>query len=179
MDVVIRAAPTVLIPRFIRLRDAPRYLGMDKNRFNREVRPLVPVIRIGSQGIAFDRIDLDAWADQHKSRNGRPAAERSKPWDETSTDECQDSSSVAESGISTKSYTARAFAKALARAISSALAQQGNTEDLPEHPVARVSFQQCESLFLGLGQALLVDHVNQGTQLMGTQRAHATPAGCL
>jgi hypothetical protein len=26
-------------PRFIRLRDAPRYLGMDKNRFNREVRP--------------------------------------------------------------------------------------------------------------------------------------------
>jgi predicted DNA-binding transcriptional regulator AlpA len=74
MDVVTRAAPTVLIPRFIRLRDAPRYLGMDKNRFNREVRPHVPVIRIGEQGIAFDRVDLDAWADQHKSRNGRPAA---------------------------------------------------------------------------------------------------------
>src|SRR5581483_5148537 len=33
MDVVTRAAPTALIPRFIRLRDAPRYLGMDKNRF--------------------------------------------------------------------------------------------------------------------------------------------------
>lgn len=28
-----------LAPRFIRLRDAPHYLGMDKNRFNREVRP--------------------------------------------------------------------------------------------------------------------------------------------
>jgi hypothetical protein len=117
-DVVTLAAPTALIPRFIRLRDAPRYLGMDKNRFNSEVRPHVPVIRIGRQGIAFDRIDLDAWADEHKSRNGRPAAERSKPWDETSTDECQDSSSVAESGTSTKSYTARAFAKALAQAIS-------------------------------------------------------------
>jgi hypothetical protein len=85
---------------------------MDKNRFNREVRPHVPAIRIGTQGIVFDRIDLDAWADQHKSRNGRPAAEKSKPLDETSTDECQDSSSVAEFGTSTKSYTARALAKA-------------------------------------------------------------------
>src|ERR1700761_1981252 len=44
--------------------------------------------------------------------------QKGKPWDETSTDECQDSSSVAESGTSTKSYTARAFAKALAQAIS-------------------------------------------------------------
>ena len=26
-------------PRLIRLRDAPAYLGMDRNRFNREVRP--------------------------------------------------------------------------------------------------------------------------------------------
>jgi hypothetical protein len=25
-------------PHFIRLRDAPRFFGMDKNRFNREVR---------------------------------------------------------------------------------------------------------------------------------------------
>ncbi len=49
-----------IVPRFIRLRDAPRYLGMDKNRFNREVRPRVTVIRIGTQGIAFDRLDLDA-----------------------------------------------------------------------------------------------------------------------
>ncbi|WP_244887552.1 hypothetical protein [Rickettsiella grylli] len=26
-------------PRLIRLRDAPNYLGMDRNRFNNEVRP--------------------------------------------------------------------------------------------------------------------------------------------
>jgi hypothetical protein len=64
-----------IVPCFIRLRDAPRYLGMEKNRFNRDVRPRVTSIRIGSQGIAFDRIDLDAWADQHKSRNGCPAAQ--------------------------------------------------------------------------------------------------------
>src|SRR5450755_5098099 len=64
-----------ILPRFIRLRDAPTYLGMDKNRFNREVRPLVAVIPIGAQGIAFDRLDLDSWADDYKSRNGHPAAQ--------------------------------------------------------------------------------------------------------
>jgi hypothetical protein len=63
------------VPRFLRLRDAPRYLGMDKNRFNRDVRPGLPTIRIGTQGIAFDRLDLDAWADDYKSRNGHPAAQ--------------------------------------------------------------------------------------------------------
>jgi len=26
-------------PRIIRFKDAPRYLGMDRNRFNAEVRP--------------------------------------------------------------------------------------------------------------------------------------------
>jgi len=75
-----RAART--LPRFVRLRDAPDYLGMDRNRFNRLVRPELVSIPIGRQGIAFDRLDLDAWADEYKSRNGRPAAQRRKPWDE-------------------------------------------------------------------------------------------------
>jgi site-specific recombinase XerC len=35
--------------------------------------PLLDVIPIGSQGIAFDRLDLDSWADDYKSRNGHPA----------------------------------------------------------------------------------------------------------
>jgi hypothetical protein len=70
------------LPRFVRLRDAPDYLGMDRNRFNRIVRPQLIAIPIGKQGIAFDRLDLDDWADQYKSRNGRPAAERRRPWDE-------------------------------------------------------------------------------------------------
>jgi hypothetical protein len=47
---------------------------MDKNRFNRDVRPRLSAIPIGTQGIAFDRLDLDAWADDYKSRNGHPAA---------------------------------------------------------------------------------------------------------
>ena len=54
------------------MRDAPFYLGMDKNRFNAEVRPYVVEIRMGKQGVALDRFDLDAWVDQYKARNGRP-----------------------------------------------------------------------------------------------------------
>ena len=61
-----------ITPRLIRLRDAPRYLGMDRNRFNREVRPRLTEIPIGKQGIAFDRLELDAWVDQYMVRNGRP-----------------------------------------------------------------------------------------------------------
>ena len=61
-----------ILPRLIRLRDAPPYLGMDRNRFNGVVRPHLTEIPIGRQGIAFDRLELDAWVDQYKSRNGRP-----------------------------------------------------------------------------------------------------------
>ena len=110
--------PVCSAPRFIRLRDAPSYLGMDKNRFNRDVRPRLCAIPIGTQGIAFDRIDLDTWADEYKNRNGRPAAqpERGKKWE---TKERRVSKSVMESGISTRSSEEHAFAKALERATSS------------------------------------------------------------
>ena len=104
-------------PRFIRLRDAPRFFGMDKNRFNREVRPRLTEIRIGTRGRAFDRLEMEAAAEEYMSRNGRPAAERSKPWDKTEG-ECQDSNDVVESGTSTRSFTELEFAKALARAIA-------------------------------------------------------------
>ena len=50
-------------PRIIRLRDAPAYLGMDRNRFNAEVRPILTEIPIGVQGIGFDRLELDAWVE--------------------------------------------------------------------------------------------------------------------
>jgi hypothetical protein len=63
-----------LPPRLIRLRDAPRYLGMDKNRFNREVRPHIISVPIGKQGIAFDRLDLDKWIDEYKQSHGRRPA---------------------------------------------------------------------------------------------------------
>lgn len=114
---VIGYAGRALTPRLIRLRDAPYFFGMDKNRFNREVRPLLTQIRVGRQGCAFDRLEMEAAAEDYKSRNGRPAAdfERRRLWDNTNR---QVSPGEAGSGISTKTSSERAFAKALERAIS-------------------------------------------------------------
>jgi hypothetical protein len=42
------------------------------NYFNEFVRPHLITIRIGRQGIAFDRLNLDAFAEQYKQRNRRP-----------------------------------------------------------------------------------------------------------
>ncbi|MDP3308608.1 replication initiation factor domain-containing protein [Methylotenera sp.] len=70
-------------PRVIRLRDAPAYLGMDKNRFNDEVRPYVTEVPMGSHGVAFDRLDLDAWWEDYKFRTGRSKSllNGEKTWD--------------------------------------------------------------------------------------------------
>ena len=67
-----KPARELQLPRLIRLRDAPGYLGMDRNKFNREVRPALTEIPLGKQSVAFDRLELDAWVDEYKSRNGRP-----------------------------------------------------------------------------------------------------------
>ena len=52
-------SPAGFQPRFIRLRDAPLFFGMDKNRFNRDLRPRLTEIRIGKQGRAFDRLEME------------------------------------------------------------------------------------------------------------------------
>jgi hypothetical protein len=99
-------------PRFIRLRDVPAYLGMDINRFNREVRPFLVEIPIGKQGIAFDRLDLDRWADHHKRCNGRPVSRntRRQLWEKNTY---QGYRKLATLGTSTKRSTAADFVKAL------------------------------------------------------------------
>ena len=100
-----------LLPRLLRLRDAPAYLGMDRNRFNSEVRPCLTEIPIGEQGVAFDRLELDAWVDDYKSRNGRPGQPRGElTWDVKGR---QGSLKGPVSGISTKKSTAGVFAKAV------------------------------------------------------------------
>ncbi len=102
-------------PRLIRLRDAPNYLGMDRHRFNEEVRPYLTVIPIGEIGIAFDRLDLDAWVDDYKQCKGCPPFKRGQPWEEK---KCQDSLNAGTFGTLTKKSTAVAFQKALDQACS-------------------------------------------------------------
>jgi predicted DNA-binding transcriptional regulator AlpA len=88
-----------IMPRVLRLRDVPRYLGMNRNLFNSDVRPFLSEVRIGRQGVAFDRLELDAWWEQYKSRNERrPKAQ--KPEDDKCQNEteCRGSAKKAGSG---------------------------------------------------------------------------------
>ena len=105
-----------IIPRIIRIKDAPFYLGMDKNRFNAEVRPSLTEMKIGTQGIAFDRLELDAWVDDFKSRLGKSAT---KKLEKTV---CQKDHRVSPKGTtfgtSTKSSKERDFTKALEQVTS-------------------------------------------------------------
>jgi predicted DNA-binding transcriptional regulator AlpA len=88
-----------LLPRLVRLRDAPAYLGMDRNRFNRDVRPHLIRIPIGQQGIAFDRLELDAWVEDYISRNGRrPKAPKLEDDTCQNVTECRGSAKKAGSG---------------------------------------------------------------------------------
>lgn len=97
-------------PRILRHRDVPRYLGMDRNRFDAEVRPHLTEIPIGSQGIGFDRLELDAWVDDYIARNGRPGRKGAHSWD---AKEYPASSDEAGSGMSTNKSSGGEFAKAL------------------------------------------------------------------
>lgn len=59
-----------ILPRVIRAKYAPMYLGMSRSVFNSEVKPCVISVPIGRQGVGYDRLDLDAWWEHHKQRNG-------------------------------------------------------------------------------------------------------------
>ena len=67
------ASRVSLQPRLIRMRDAPDYVGIDRNKFNAEIRPYLTEIPLGSQAIAFDRLEIDAWIEDYIERNGRPS----------------------------------------------------------------------------------------------------------
>lgn len=45
---------------------------MNRNDFNKLVKPVLTAVPRGKQGRAYDRLDLDAWADEDKRGNGRP-----------------------------------------------------------------------------------------------------------
>ena len=73
--------PRKISPRIIRLRDAPAYLGMNRNLFNECVRTQLTELPIGEQGVGFDRIELDAWVDNYVVCNRRPGRKGAVTWD--------------------------------------------------------------------------------------------------
>lgn len=108
-----RVIPPLDQVRFIRQQYAPMYLGMDRRTFAKTVKPYLKPIPIGVQGIVFDRLDLNAWADHYKACNGRPAGiptNRSNVWDENAR---QDSTNVKGFGTLTNRSTVNEFEKAL------------------------------------------------------------------
>ena len=102
-----------LAPRLIRFRDAPRYLGMDRNRFNAEVRPILTEIPIGARALPSTALNSTLGSTTIPSRNGRPG--RSKGGQSWDARRCQASSSEAASGMSTSTSAGGAFARALAQ----------------------------------------------------------------
>jgi hypothetical protein len=107
-------------PRVIRANVAHAYLGMDRNRFNREVKPRLVAVPIGTQGIGYDRFDLDSWWEEYKRRNGRPGAlwknEGEEQWEEAQQGCVGDPTSQVASGTSKKSSTVAQFTKAVEQA---------------------------------------------------------------
>jgi len=68
-----------ILPRLIRQRDAPAYLGMSVHEFNAHVRPYIIVIKKeAGRSIYYDRLDLEDWAEQFKAANGREPQEITK-----------------------------------------------------------------------------------------------------
>jgi len=111
------------------MRDAPEYLGMSPKVFNETVRPHVREVVVGIQGIAFDREELDGWADGFMAANAidkkscpaddvqrigrRHENGGSKSWHAKAS---AASTSGTASGTSTKSSKVSEFKKALDQA---------------------------------------------------------------
>jgi len=69
-------------------------MGMARQVFDAYVRPYLTEIPVGIQGKAFDRLELDAWADHHKDRYGRqPRQKYGDDKCENREERCRDSAS--------------------------------------------------------------------------------------
>ena len=112
-------------PRILRAGKAPAYLGMSRAAFAEMVRPYVQEIRIGAQGVGFDRYELDQWADNYiktKSVEKAPLQDNNPPRSgrpgETQWREKRSPASArgTVSGTSTRSSEVHDFKKALEQA---------------------------------------------------------------
>lgn len=69
-----------MLRRLYRRKDVAAYVGTSLYTFDRLVRLYLTDIPIGEQGVAFDRLELDAWANHHKAANGSPPSKEISPW---------------------------------------------------------------------------------------------------
>lgn len=114
-----------LIPRFIRAKEAPGYLGMCRAIFDETVRPYVSEFPIGGRGVGFDRQELDDWATAYveaKAIDKKGATEQQSPRSERQKGDkswrenrSQVSPKGKVSGISTRRSTAKDFTNLLAQ----------------------------------------------------------------
>ena len=68
-----------VIPGVIRIRDAPFYLGMNKNIFRKEVSPFLTKFPIGANGKGIARAELDLWITYMKAKKGE--RREAPPWE--------------------------------------------------------------------------------------------------
>jgi hypothetical protein len=64
--------------RLLSYREAQLYCGVSRNRFDNEIRPYVTIIPspgANNGAFLFDRLELDDWIEQYKTRHGRPGAQ--------------------------------------------------------------------------------------------------------
>jgi hypothetical protein len=52
---------------------------MCRDEFNKAVRPYVREFPIGKQGVGFDRLELDQWADQYIAAHSNPKLAQIEP----------------------------------------------------------------------------------------------------
>ena len=110
-----------VLPRLIRAGAAPGYLGMCRAEFNSTARPHLTEVRIGKQGVAFCRYELDAFADEYIKKNlkKKPAQDNDSYCSERRGEETwrekpsRASTKGPGSGTSTKSSKVSDFKKAL------------------------------------------------------------------
>ena len=101
-------------PRIMRPPEAYYYTGMGRALFDREIRPYVPEIKMGEQGIGFDRLDLDNALDDYKTRNVRV---KEKPsWQVTNSQACTGTKKQEKVRSTNASKVSDEFATALQRA---------------------------------------------------------------
>jgi predicted DNA-binding transcriptional regulator AlpA len=127
---------TRINPRIIRHRDAPRYCGIDRTRFDTEVRPYLTVVPFGARSIGFDRLEIDEWIEEYISVRGRPG--RNMKGVQQCEPEQKGSASKEKSGSSTSSTVAVVSSSASVR--SRKKKQRLNCEDVKTQSMPKSRF---------------------------------------